>query len=226
MNVAVILAAGKGLRAGGELPKQFVSVQGKMIIEYSLTTFQNHPAIDEVAIVVSPEYMSLIQQLKDKSRYSKLKQILQGGAERYQSSWAAIQHYAQYSDCQLLIHDAARPLISSEVISSVLDTLKHNNCAIVAIPATDTVLYSEDEQHIASVPPRKKMFYAQTPQAFRLETIKKAFEIGLKDEQFNPTDDSSVVLRYLPDEKIAIVLGEAVNRKITFKEDLNWLNSQ
>ena len=226
MNIAVILAAGSGTRTGMEIPKQFVEVDGQLVIEYSMATFQAHPDIDEIAVVTSEAYIQQIEQLHQKGRYPKLKKILLGGAERYQSSWNAIQAYANKPEAVLLIHDAARPLISKAVITKVVETMRNSNAAIVAVPASDTVIHSFDHQHIADIPPRKEMYYAQTPQAFRVKTIQRAFELGLQDACFNPTDDSGVLLHYLPEEPIVIVEGESVNRKITYKDDLLWFTSQ
>lgn len=226
MNIAVILAAGIGKRMDMETPKQFVEVNGKLVIEYSLATFQALPDIDEIAVVTSEAYLPLMNDLRDSGLYSKWKKVLQGGAERYQSSLAAIQAYGDNLDDILLIHDAARPLVSTAVITKVLEIMQYANAAVVAVPACDTVLHSFDNKHIADIPPRKEMYYAQTPQAFRVKTIQRAFELGLQDACFNPTDDSGVVLRYLPEEPVVIVEGESKNRKITYQDDLLWLSSQ
>lgn len=226
MNIAVILAAGSGKRLGGDTPKQFVTVGPKMVIEYSIEQFQQHPDIDEIAVVTSADFMDIVNGIKANPAYSKLKTVLLGGAERYQSSLAAIRHYACQPEAVLLIHDAARPLVSCQIINDVLAMMKTHNAAVVAIPATDTVLCSQDNRRVTEIPPRSQMYYAQTPQAFRQKTIQQAFEIGLKDDQFNPTDDGGVVLRYLPNEPIAIVKGESVNKKITYQDDLSWFSSQ
>ncbi len=226
MNIAVVLAAGSGTRTGLETPKQFVMVNGKLLVEYSLATFQAHPDIDEIAVVTSEAYIQQIEQLKEKGQYPKLNKILLGGTERYQSSWAAIQAFSDRPDDVLLIHDAARPLLSPSIISDVVESMRLHNAAVVAVPASDTVLHSFDNKRVADIPPRKEMYYAQTPQAFRVKTIQRAFELGIQDTCFNPTDDSGVLLRYLPEEPIVIVEGESVNRKITFKDDLLWFTSQ
>ena len=226
MNIAVILAAGSGTRTGLETPKQFVKIKDKMLIEFPLASFQAHPGIDEIAVVTSEGYVPLMNELRNSGLYPKWKKILQGGAERYQSSLSAIQAYEKNPDDILLIHDAARPLISAAVISRVLETMKQSNAAVVAIPASDTVLQSFDNQHIADIPPRKNLYYAQTPQAFHVGTLKRACDLGMNDAAFSPTDDSGVVLRYLPEEPIVIVEGESKNRKITYQDDLLWLASQ
>lgn len=226
MNIAVILAAGSGKRLGGDIPKQFVIIGSQMVIEYSIEQFQQHPDIDEIAVVTSADFVDIVNNIKANPAYSKLKAVLLGGVERYQSSLAAIRYYASQPEAVLLIHDAARPLVSRQIIDDVLTMMKTHNAAVVAIPATDTVLYSQDNHCVTEIPPRSQMYYAQTPQAFRQKTIQRAFEIGLRDTQFNPTDDSGVVLRYLPEESIAIVGGESLNKKITYQDDLSWLSSQ
>lgn len=226
MNIAIILAAGSGTRVGMDLPKQFVSINGKMLLEYSIEQFQLHPQIDEVAVVVSSAFMKHINTLKDSGLYSKLKVVLQGGEERYQSSLAALKHYENHPNDVILLHDAARPLISQQLITEVLNTMKNHAAAAVAMPATDTIFYSIDNEMVNSIPDRKKVYYAQTPQAFRIKTLKDAFALGLQDPQFAPTDDCSVVFKYLPEHKIAIVKGENLNRKITYQDDLQWLKVQ
>lgn len=223
MNNAIILAAGSGSRMLCEQPKQFVEVAGKMLIEYSIEQFQTHPLIDEIAVVVAPNHVEKMSLLLRNGSYSKFKKVIIGGSERYHSSLAAIKAYDAFQDSNLLIHDAARPLVSHRIITKVIEGLAFYNGAVVAVPVTDTILQSDEHHCIAEIPSRKSLYDAQTPQGFKWRTIHRAFELGMQDPDFSSTDDSGVVHRYLPEEQILIVEGESRNRKITYHDDLIWL---
>lgn len=218
-NIAVILSGGIGSRFGLDIPKQFAKLAGKTIIEHSIEAFDNHKLIDEICIVVHSNYKHLIDEYVLKNRYKKVTKIISGGNERYESSLAAINAYDGKS-ANLIFHDAVRPFVSNKIIDSVIEALKHYNCVDVAIPATDTIIEIKDGI-ISNIPPRHLMMQGQTPQAFKIDIIKKAYDIALKDSEFKTTDDCGVVKRYLPNESIAVVFGSLDNMKITYPQDLN-----
>lgn len=218
-NIAIILAAGSGTRLGSSMPKQFLEVCGKQIIEHTIDAFQSNPNIDEIAIVCNAEFVRNIENLILKNGYDKVKKILQGGKERYHSTLSAIDAYNDGNEYNLLFHDAVRPMVSQRIIDECILALNKYNAVGVAIPSSDTLLEVENGV-IVSIPNRAKMYQAQTPQAFKLSTIKKAYEIALQDKKFKITDDCGVVKKYLPNENINVVLGEESNIKITYKEDL------
>lgn len=218
-NIAIILAAGTGSRMGSPVPKQFLDLDGSTVLEHSVEAFASHPAIDEVAIVVHPDWMEHAKRMFPAFR------ILEGGSERYLSTLNAV---AAYLDCpddtNLIFHDAARPWVSHEVIDRVVKALEKHEAVGVGIPSTDTVWEVRQElntdRFIARIPERKQMWRAQTPQAFRLWVIRDAYQRALQDPTFTATDDCGVVRKYLPEMKIHVVEGEERNRKITFPEDL------
>lgn len=228
MNVAVILAGGSGKRFGSPTPKQFLALQGKTVIEHSINTFCQHQAIDEVAVVIHPDWRKEMQEIADRRGWSKLRRIIDGGSERYMSSLNAIIAYIDYADdTNLLLHDAARPLVSAEVIDRVVAELRQCEAVGVAVPSTDTVWEVHpdfDTNHIgrfvARIPERRLMWNAQTPQAFRLPLIRDAYQRALQDPQFAATDDCGVVRRYMPGTKIAVVEGDERNFKITRPDDI------
>jgi len=223
-NIGVILAGGKGLRLGEHLPKQFLKIAGKKVIEHTLDVFQAHPEIDEIVVVVSEEYMKTIEEISISNPYTKLKKILVGGIERYESSLAAINAYESYPDeTNLIFHDSVRPLVSYEIISDCIKALKDYHAVDVAIKTTDTIISVKDNT-IFNVPPRDLLYNGQTPQAFKLGTIREAYNIALTDSDFKTTDDCGVVHKYLPEEKIYIVKGTQQNMKLTYKEDLFLLD--
>ena len=227
MNIAVILAGGTGTRVGASMPKQFLDIEGRSVIERSVDAFDHAPGVDEVAIVVHPDWKSHLEGLISHNSWQKVKKVLEGGAERYMSSLNAIAAYLDYpDDTNLILHDAARPFVSQEVIEHVVEALRYHEAVGVGIPSTDTVWEVRQDfdpllsKFIVRIPERNTMWRAQTPQAFRLPVIRDAYQRALQDPQFRATDDCGVVRRYMPDIKVHIVEGEESNRKITFKEDL------
>lgn len=219
-NIAVILAAGTGTRFDSEIPKQYLKLRGKMIIEYSLDAFQIHPLIDEIMVAVQPPFVETIEKLKESGKYGKLSHIIIGGKERHETTRFIIDHCENKEVCNLLLHDAVRPFITQNTISDVIAALQDHEAVVVAVPAVDTILEVNDEQQVAAIPNRKMIWHAQTPQAFRLATLRLAFEKALQDSHFSATDDGGVVFHYLPQTPIHIVEGLASNIKITYKEDL------
>lgn len=227
MNIAVILAGGTGSRMGADRPKQFLEIEGRSVIERSIDAFDNAVGIDEIAVVVHPDWQGYMRQLQSRNRWAKVTKIIEGGSERYLSSLNAI---AAYMDCpddtNLLFHDAARPFVSQAVIARVLQALQAHAAVGVGIHSTDTVWEVRQDfdpqlsKIILRIPDRSTVWRAQTPQAFRLPLIRDAYQRALQDPQFRATDDCGVVRRYLPNVKICVVEGEEQNRKITFKEDL------
>lgn len=234
MNIAVILAGGTGSRVGGDKPKQFLGIDGRSVIERSIDAFDLAPSIDEVAVVVHPDWIGYMRQLVASNAWHKVKQVIEGGSERYLSSLNAI---AAFIDCpddtNLILHDAARPFVSQAVIARVTEALKQHTAVGVGISSTDTVWEVRDEfdveaackgegmtRFVVRIPERRTMWRAQTPQAFRLPLIRDAYQIALQDPQFRATDDCGVVRHYMAGTKVYVVEGEEQNRKITFKEDL------
>lgn len=219
-NVAIVLAAGSGSRFGGSVPKQFLPLDGREVIEHSVDTFCAHPAIDEVAVVLHPDWRAHMQALAARRGWQKLAAILDGGAERWQSTLAAVKHYADHPQLNLLLHDAARPWLSADIVSRVVAALQEHQAVAVAVPATDT-LFRVADGCVADIPPRADYFCAQTPQAFRLHLLADAYRLALQDPSFAATDDCGVLRRYRPDVPIHIVHGSPANTKITYPQDLS-----
>lgn len=230
-NIAVILAGGVGSRMGATVPKQFLPLAGRAVIEYSVETFNNHPAIDEVAIVVHPGWRQELQTIINHNRWDKLTKVIDGGSERYMSSLNAIMTFIDESDdTNLLFHDAARPLVTAEIVGCVTAALVRHEAVGVAVPSTDTVWevhpdFDVDEvgRFVARIPERRLMWRAQTPQAFRLPLIRDAYQRALQDPQFQASDDCGVVRKYMPGTKITVVEGSDRNIKITTPQDVATL---
>lgn len=221
-NIAIILAGGTGQRVGDSIPKQFLKVAGKKVIEHTLDVFQNHPLIDEIAVVSNPAFVTDVEEIAIKNSYTKMKKILQGGKERYQSSLSAIEAYDE--EANLIFHDAVRPLVNDRIISDCIKALDTYNAIDVAIKTTDTIIQVNCQEHINGIPVREHLRNGQTPQAFKRSTIKRAYERALQDPNFITTDDCGVVYKYLPEEPVYVVKGEQFNMKLTYKEDLFLLD--
>lgn len=220
MIIAVILAGGSGNRFGADKPKQFLSVAGKTILEHSVLAFAQHPLVDEVCVVSREDWVDYVKELL--APIAKVRKVIPGGKERYHSTLAALNAYSE-EDIVFLFHDAVRPLITQEVISKCIETLQTKEACAVGVPCTDTIWQSDQNAErlsIGSIPDRKTLFNAQTPQCFRRSIIRKAYDLALTDPAFVSSDDCGVVKHYLPEQSIAIVAGEPTNIKITYPSDL------
>lgn len=228
LNVAVILAAGAGERSGFDQPKQMMKLAGRPLVEHTITVFQNSPDIDEILIVTNQLCIGRIEDMVAAQRFSKVKAILHGGKERFESSLSAIAAYeerAQTERVRLIFHDAVRPLVDERIIHDVVQALDHFNAVDVVVPTTDTIISADPVSNtIASIPDRRLLRNGQTPQGFALETIRQAYALATRDPDFRTTDDCGVVLKYLPDERIYLVAGEHKNIKLTYAEDLHILD--
>ena len=223
-NIAVILAGGSGQRFGSALPKQFLPLAGKTVIEYSVGAFEKCDAIDEIAVVMHPDYLPQMQAIIERNGWQKVRKLLPGGAERYLSTLAALNAYEGRSDLNLIFHDAARPAVSQRIINETVTALQTHPAVAVAIPATDTVFeVTDDGNFITAIPARKRLRCAQTPQAFHIDIIREAYRKALKDKDFTSTDDCGVLLRYCPEVPIFIVPGDVSNMKLTYPSDTTLL---
>lgn len=224
--VAVVLAAGFGTRFDESNPKQLVSVGGKPIVCWSIEAFENNPRVSDIIVVVNARVNDMVNALIDENGYGKVRAIVPGGEERVDSTLAALDLLKQAgipADAKILIHDSVRPFVAQSSIDGCIDALDRFEAATVAFASTDTVLLTEDlgdRKVVRAVPDRPDTFRAQTPQAFRFDTINKAYELAAADPGFHPTDDTRVVVDYLPDTPVAIVEGSETNLKITTQADM------
>jgi len=223
-QLAVILAGGSGRRFGTAEPKQFMPLHNKTVLECSVDAFESHPDIDEVAIVVHPDYIERVNKMIHANNWQKVKRVLPGGSERYESTLSAIKSYSDAPSCNMIFHDAARPFVSARIISDVIEALRDHQAVDVAIPVTDTILQADDSKsYIQAVPNRNTLMASQTPQAFRYSIIAEAYSRALKSGPLQATDDCGIVLRFMPEIPIYIVQGDVLNLKITYPSDLNKL---
>ena len=219
-NIAVILAGGSGRRFGAGVPKQFLALAGRTVIEHSIEAFERNGGIDEVAVVMHADFLDEMRRILDRNGWRKVRKILPGGAERHLSTFAALDAYHDFPDANLILHDAARPAVSQRIVNDVVVSLKTHPAVAVAIPSADTVFEVSDERTaVVAIPDRQRLRCAQTPQAFRCGILRDAYDKALEDSGFTCTDDCGVILRYRPDIPIHLVDGDIANRKLTYPED-------
>ena len=210
--IAIIVAAGRGKRLGSSLPKQFLKVRGRTILEMSVEAFEQNKYVDEIFVAANADYCELTEKLC--RGFSKLKKIVAGGAERQDSVRAALDCLRGENGI-VLVHDAARPFVSEAVINAVIEGTADFGAAIPTVPAKGTRRQVDGTG--SRTLQRETLARVQTPQGFRISLIKQAFEKA-QAEGFLGTDDASLVERM--GINISMVQGEDANRKITTREDL------
>ena len=214
-NVAVVLAGGTGTRVGLSIPKQLIKIAGKPIIEHTIAALQMSPVVDEIIVMMAPGYLDDVRAIVRRGGYSKVSKILEGAGTRNDTTRAALAALGE-DECNVLLHDAVRPLVSQTILAANVEALRTYDAVDTAITSADTVIEVDEEAcTIANVLPRYRLRRGQTPQSFRLSTIRAAYEKAAQDASFAATDDCTVVLRYLPEVPIAVVPGHERNMKVT-----------
>jgi 2-C-methyl-D-erythritol 4-phosphate cytidylyltransferase len=222
--VAVVLGGGSGTRFGAARPKQLLTLRGRTLVEHCVAAFASAaPAdgaggIDEIVLVMPAAYHEEARRLVG----DQVSAVIEGGVTRSDSVRNALAHISARHDpgtTGVLIHDAARPLVTRQIIADCVRALAEHDAIGVAVPSSDTILAVADSA-ITHVPPRETLYRAQTPQGFRLSVITEAHVRAAADPGFTPTDDCSVVLRYLPGVPVRIVPGSESNIKVTYPGDL------
>jgi len=200
------------------VPKQLLKIAGKPIIEHTLGVLQQAPEIDDVLVMMTPDFIGDVERIVSSGGYTKVSAVLPGGRTRNESTKLALAAIPD-DDGRVLFHDAVRPLLSKRIIRECVNALHRHDAVDVAIPSADTIIEVDDDQ-ILSIPDRSRLRRGQTPQGFTLTTIRRAYEIADQDPDFQATDDCGVVLRYLPDVPIYVVEGSEQNIKVTDPVDL------
>ena len=225
-NIGVILAGGVGARIGLDTPKQLIKIAGRPIMEHTLAIFNEHPMIDEIIVLMARGHLDRVHEIVRKNEFNKVTSVLEGSGTRNDTTQVALRAIAdRYSDDgNVILHDAVRPLLAPSIVNDVVRALETNDAVDVAIPSADTIIEVEagagQYPVIKDVPPRGNLRRGQTPQAFKLSAIQRAYDIAARDEDFVATDDCSVVLRYTPEVPVAVVAGDNSNMKVTEPIDI------
>ncbi len=219
MNIALILAGGTGTRIGSDIPKQYILVNHKMIITHCLQVFGTHPQIDAVQIVANPQWHEEISGQMPKCVAEKFRGFSKPGTNRQLSIYHGLQdmmRYAKETDT-VIIHDAARPLVSAAMLSACVDSCKEHDGVMPVLPMKDTV-YLGDGGKIVSLLEREKIYAGQAPEAFLLGKYYEANKALMPERiaQINGSTEPAV----LAGMDIAMIPGDEENFKITTQTDL------
>ena len=210
MNTAIIVAAGSGDRLGGKVPKQFIKINNKEILEFSVNKFSNHPDIHETIIVSHPNWKQHVI-----NKYPRCK-IICGGEKRYDSVKNGINAISK--NCEnVLIHDAARPFISNIIIDKCISALSKYDCSAPTLPNTNSII-KLDKNNIEYVD-RSTIHIMQTPQCFKKHIIQSILK-----EKIYATDEVGQLIQKYPHSKIKLIKGDPKNIKITYYNDLKLFN--
>lgn len=215
MNAAIIVAAGRGTRFGGETPKQFLELAGKPVILHTLERFENCAAIHRIVLVLPASEIGNFENLRAKYEFSKLTNVVVGGDSRAASVLNGLNRVDKTTEI-VAVHDGARPLVTSEEIERTIAKAKKSGAAILVAPVTDTIKQIDGDK-ISGTIKRENLRRALTPQCFRFDVLRRAFE-NPQTASGEFTDESMLVERL--GVAISFVEGSARNIKITVPEDL------
>lgn len=220
-RAAIVLAGGSGSRMGGPTPKQYLMIDGKPLIWYSLRAFEESDA-EEIVLVVRPGETELCRQtLVEPSGFRKIRNIVEGGKERFHSVYAGLRALKGRGFDLVAVHDGARPMVSQDVIARTYENAEKYGACVAAVPVKDTIKRADDDGFAAETLPRNLLWSVQTPQTFRFGLCLRAYETMMARPEFQVgiTDDAMVVEQFT-DTRVRLVMGDYKNLKVTTPEDL------
>jgi 2-C-methyl-D-erythritol 4-phosphate cytidylyltransferase len=223
-SVGVVIAAGgKGVRLGGRLPKQFLRIGNRSLLEHTLMVFHRMKQVRDIVVVVPALSRDRVERTVRRMRLRKVVAVVSGGRERQESVWNGLQAFPVPPDI-VLIHDAVRPCIRQKTIQEVILRSMHHRAAVVGVRVKDTIKVEETPGFYSKTLDRKGLWAVQTPQGFAFELLVEGHRRAHRD-RYIATDDASLVERLgIP---VAIVEGEYRNIKVTTRDDLEiarkWL---
>lgn len=220
MNIALIIAGGKGQRMQQEIPKQFLNVNDKPVIIYTLEAFESHPDIDAIGVVCVDGWHDILKAYARQYKISKLEWVVSGGENGQESIRNGLFHAEENYQPEdiILVHDAIRPMVSHEIISDCIVQCKRHGSAVSIVPCNTVALRRTTEQTSSEVVPRDRLALTQTPQAFPLKRLadahRKALELGITNSI------ASCTLMIELGETLHFSIGAETNIKLTTPDDL------
>lgn len=219
---AIVLSAGVGSRMKSDIPKQYMDLNGKPVIYYSLKAFQDN-GFSSIVLVCGKDDVEYCQkEIVEKYNLTSVKAVVPGGKERYHSVFEGLKTVkdADY----VFIHDGARPMLSQDIIKRLKIAVVEEEAAVAGMPVKDTIKIVDEDAYVSETPERKYVWQVQTPQCFALPIIYEAYESIIRDEEEGWTipvvTDDAMVLSYATDHEIKMVEADYRNIKITTPEDL------
>ena len=215
---AIVLAAGKGNRMQSDIPKQYLDLLGKPVLYYSLQAFEDS-SVDDIILVTGKEDVEYCRnEIIDKYRLSKVSNIVEGGSERY---WSVKNGLLCAGDADyVLIHDAARPCVTRQMIEDSIEEVKRSVACTVGVPVKDTIKVVDADGYSMDTPVRSTLWQIQTPQSFRYADLMDAYKKMELQDATDITDDTMIMERFA-DQKTKVIMGDYCNLKITTPEDLD-----
>ena len=226
---AVILAGGKGSRMNLDIPKQYLMLNDKPLLYYTIKAFEES-RVDEIIVVTGDGIINGMTEqdycqkcIIEEFHFNKVKAYAKGGRERYNSVMNGLSKVNPVSD-YVMVHDGARPCVSSEFINRCVDEVAEYGSSVAAVPVKDTIKIVDADMNVEGTPDRSCLWQIQTPQSFRYSELTAAYDRMKKDDNpGNITDDAMVMEKY-GHEKVHITHGDYTNIKVTTREDLDILN--
>lgn len=213
----IIPAAGMGERLGEDVPKPYIEIAGKPILEYTLTRFKDVSGLGEIIVSTSEKHLDKTRKLLEKVFPDLRCQVVVGGKERQDSILNALKQISDKTGL-IAVHDAVRPFVGKEDIEQCITEASRWGGAVLAIPARDTIKVAKENLEIDHTPSRQKLWQAQTPQIFWAALLREAYQYA-EDHDFLGSDDASLVEKI--GGKVVIVKGSSENFKITHPHDLD-----
>ena len=216
-NAAVVLAAGRGSRMHSQVQKQFLLLNGKPVLCYSLEQFEACPFLDEIVLVTGEEEVDFCRrEIVEKYGYKKVTAVVPGGKERYHSVYNGLR---SLSGCgYVFIHDGARPFVDQAILARAHEDVRRFSACVVGMPVKDTIKLADEEGWVEETPQRSRLWMVQTPQAFSFPLILRAYEKLMESGRTDMTDDSMVV-ESMEKVRVRLTEGSYRNIKITTPED-------
>ena len=223
---AIVLAAGSGSRMQSSKKKQFMEIKGKPLVWYSLFAFEKY-GVDEIILVTGSEDIDFCKkEIVEKYNFTKVKDIVAGGKERYESVYNGLKHI---SGDIVLIHDGARPVLTNEIIERGINGAIKDNACVVGVPVKDTIKIVNENNEVVDTPNRNTLWITQTPQCFKTTMIKEAYRAYEKvfapgTDRSRITDDA-MVMEQFGHAKVKFIEGDYKNIKVTTPEDISVVES-
>ena len=217
-TAAIVLAAGRGSRMGGDIHKQFMLLGGRPLVYYSLKAFAES-AVDEIVLVTGEEDIVRCEEIVRKYNIAKVKAVVPGGRERYDSVYEGLK--AADTSSYVLIHDGARPFLTDAIIGRCMDGAREYGACVAAMPVKDTIKIADEAGFADYTPNRNLVWMMQTPQAFSYPLVRGAYDcLASRGAAGLSVTDDAMVVETFTDHKVKFVEGSYRNIKVTTPEDM------
>lgn len=225
MTVALLIAGGVGARMGQDIPKQFLHIQDKPVIVYTMERFQNNPLIDGIVVVTLPNWIAFVEAYAKQFGITKLKSVVAGGETGHDSIHNGVVEIARQfpQDAAVMIHDAIRPMIDNDVIADNLSVYREKGNATTVIPCVEVIFKSDVPTESNEVLDRSKVWRTQTPQTFRLDRLLWAHDEVVKRKLPSPV--ATCHLFSMLGETVYFSKGSEKNIKLTTMDDIEIFKS-